>query len=61
MGLGQPLTAAVTDEQVGRLLAALETVERPADHRRLARSLDLMGDGPFHDRLQAQATGSAGG
>ena len=51
MGLGQPLTAQVTDEQIERVLTALETWLRPADQSRLARSLDLMGDGPYHDRL----------
>lgn len=51
MGLGQPLTGHVESEQVERLFAALESLPRREDQRRLARSLDLMGDGPFHDRL----------
>lgn len=51
MGLGHPLTGTVQPEQAGRLLAALEEVERPDDRRRLARSLDLVGDGPYHQRL----------
>ena len=55
MGLGHPLTGTVEAEQAERLLAALERVERPEDRRRLARSLDLMGDGPFHPRLAAVA------
>lgn len=53
MGLGHPLTGEVTPAQVERVFAALEGVERDADRRRLAHSLDLMGDGPCHDRLVA--------
>jgi dihydrodipicolinate synthase/N-acetylneuraminate lyase len=52
MGLGQPLTSQVSEEQIERVLVALETWLRPADQSRLARSLDLMGDGPYHERLQ---------
>jgi len=52
MGLGHPLTAAVTREHVERIFDALEAVPRAADLDRLVRSLDLMGDGPFHDRLR---------
>lgn len=51
MGLGHPLTGTIEPEQVERIFSALERVNRPADRRRLARSLDLMGDGPFHHRL----------
>jgi hypothetical protein len=51
MGLGQPLTGEVRGEQVERVFAALKGLPRPADRSRLARSLDLMGDGPFHARL----------
>lgn len=53
MGLGHPLTGEVTAEQAERVLAALEALPRADDRRRLARSLDLMGDGPFHGRLAA--------
>jgi dihydrodipicolinate synthase/N-acetylneuraminate lyase len=52
MGLGQPLLGEVTPPQVERVLAALRSLARPADRQRIARSLDLMGDGPFHDELQ---------
>lgn len=52
MGLGQPLTARVSDQQVERVFRALDNLPRHADRRRIARSLDLMGDGPFHDRLR---------
>ena len=55
MGLGQPLTGEVTDEQIERVLAALESLPRAEDKMRLARSLDLMGDGPYHGRLAATA------
>ena len=51
MGLGQPLTASVQDEQVQRVLTALRNLPRHSDRQRLARSLDLMQDGPFHDHL----------
>ncbi len=51
MGLGQPLTGTVSDDQVGRVFSALQQLPRAADRARLARSLDLLGDGPFHDRL----------
>lgn len=51
MGLGQPLTAAVTPAQVERVLVELDNLPRIADRQRLAHSLDLLGDGPFHERL----------
>jgi dihydrodipicolinate synthase/N-acetylneuraminate lyase len=51
MGLGQPLTGQVSPDQVERVMAALESVPRQEDRSRLARSLDLMGDGPLHERL----------
>jgi dihydrodipicolinate synthase/N-acetylneuraminate lyase len=53
MGLGQPLTAEVSEQQIERVLAALESLPRAADKQRLAASLDLLGDGPFHARLAA--------
>jgi dihydrodipicolinate synthase/N-acetylneuraminate lyase len=57
MGLGHPLTGEVRPEQTARVMAALTSVPRPADRRRLAQSLDLMGDGPFHHDL-AKLAGS---
>ncbi|HUE74795.1 MAG TPA: dihydrodipicolinate synthase family protein [Pirellulaceae bacterium] len=51
MGLGQPLAGTVTSEQVERVLSTLRTLPRAADRKRLARSLDLMEDGPFHAEL----------
>jgi hypothetical protein len=45
------LTGTVADQQVERVFRALGSIPRPADRHRLARSLDLMGDGPFHDEL----------
>jgi hypothetical protein len=51
MGLGHPLLGEVQPEQVERVMIALESVPRGEDRRRLAQSLDLMGDGPLHERL----------
>ena len=51
MGLGQPLIGQVSPEQVERVMAALESLARKEDRSRLAKSLDLMGDGPLHERL----------
>jgi dihydrodipicolinate synthase/N-acetylneuraminate lyase len=53
MGLGHPLTGTITEPQWQRLMAALRSLPRSADRVRLARSLDLMGDGPFHQELMA--------
>jgi len=55
MGLGHPLMARVTEAQVHKVLDELENLPRATDRQRLARSLDLMGDGPFHPRLSALA------
>jgi dihydrodipicolinate synthase/N-acetylneuraminate lyase len=55
MGLGHPLTGEVRPNQAEEILAALEALTRPDDRRRLAQSLDLMGDGPYHTRLKALA------
>lgn len=55
MGLGHPLVGTVDREQAQRVLVALDQVPRAADRHRLARSLDLMGDGPYHERLTALA------
>jgi dihydrodipicolinate synthase/N-acetylneuraminate lyase len=51
MGLGQPMTGTVAAPQVERVLAALRALPRAEDRWRLARSLDLMEDGPFHELL----------
>ena len=53
MGLGQPLTGEVSEAQIERVFAALESLPRTTDKQRLARSLDLLGDGPFHERLSS--------
>jgi len=53
MGLGHPLTGTVTGAQVERVFTVLEGLSRAADRERLARSLDLMEDGPCHGRLAA--------
>jgi len=52
MGLGHPFTGTVNDEQVERVFTALNGLPRKADKHRLAKSMDLMGDGPYHGRLQ---------
>lgn len=51
MGLGEPITASITEPQVERVFAALQRLHREADRQRMCKSLDLMGDGPFHQRL----------
>ena len=51
MGLGHPITATVDSHQVDLVLGALARLPREQDRSRLARSLDLMGDGPFHASL----------
>jgi dihydrodipicolinate synthase/N-acetylneuraminate lyase len=53
MGLGHPLTGEVTKSQYDRVLDALKNIPRPADRNRLARSLNLMNDGPFADLLSS--------
>ena len=53
MGLGHPICGEVTESQVARVLEALASLPRESDRERLARSLDLMGDGPLHDQLMA--------
>jgi dihydrodipicolinate synthase/N-acetylneuraminate lyase len=51
MGLGHPICGVVTEPQIERVLDALRNVPRNDDRDRLCRSLDLMEDGPCHDRL----------
>jgi dihydrodipicolinate synthase/N-acetylneuraminate lyase len=51
MGLGHPLTGKVIAAQFEPVLKALENLPRAADRQRLAQSLDLMGDSPFHHGL----------
>jgi dihydrodipicolinate synthase/N-acetylneuraminate lyase len=53
MGLGQPLTGTVTPQQFEPVLTAIAGLPRAADRSRLARSLDLMEDGPFHTGLRS--------
>jgi dihydrodipicolinate synthase/N-acetylneuraminate lyase len=57
MGLGHPLLSEVRPEQANRVLAALDSVPRSEDRRRLAASLDLMGDGPQHAHFRRIAAG----
>ena len=53
MGLGHPLTGEVTKDQYNRVLDALRKLPRADDRDRLARSLNLMDDGPFAQTLRA--------
>lgn len=53
MGLGHPLTDTVTQGQADRVLQALQQLPRPEDRQRMAASLDLLQDGPFHEQLVA--------
>lgn len=53
MGLGQPLTGEVRPDQIERVFEALASLPRLDDQSRLARSLDLMGNGPCHQRLRS--------
>lgn len=57
MGLGEPLLGAVSPETVTRVLQAVESLPRDSDRRRIAASLDLMGDGPCHDQLAVWSAG----
>lgn len=58
MGLGHPLTGRISDEEVERVFDALAHLSRHGDRQRIARSLDLMGDGPFHDQLRRFQNGN---
>jgi hypothetical protein len=53
MGLGQPLTGSVQYKQYDQVLKALAALGREADRDRLARSLNLMDDGPFQHGLKS--------
>ena len=53
MGLGQPLTDTVEPKQFDRVLMALSNLSRLSDRDRLARSLNLMDDGPFQHGLRS--------
>jgi hypothetical protein len=61
MGLGHPITGTVTEQQVERVFASLVSLSRPEDRQRLVESLDLMGDGPYHERLRAMSLTRPGG
>lgn len=61
MGLGQPLTGEVSGEQVGRIFSALSLLPRAEDRDRLARSLNLMGAGPFEEKLRRHYAESEAG
>lgn len=52
MGLGQPITREVTNEQIERVFTALDSLAPSKEKRMLLSSLRLMPDGPYHDRLK---------
>ena len=51
MGLGHPIKSEVSPEQTKRVIDALQQVPRASDRKRLAASINLMKDGPFHEVL----------
>lgn len=53
MGLGHPITGMVVPKQSDGVLMALANLPREADRDRLARSLNLVEDGPFKNDLQS--------
>jgi hypothetical protein len=53
MGLGQPITRDVTDQQIERVFKALEELPKSVEAVTLLRSLNLMQDGPYAERLTA--------
>ena len=57
MGLGQPITRDVSEEQIERVFAALEQLPAGEARVTLLRSFDLLSDGPNHDRLQSLSGG----
>ena len=54
MGLGHPLLDTITPTQIERVFLALQQLPRLADRKRLSRSLNLMQDGSYRDRLLAE-------
>ena len=55
MGLGHPISGQIDETQIERVFEALEKVERVEDRSRLAASLNLMGAGPYAERLNELA------
>ena len=51
MGLGHPLLGTISQQQIERVFSALEHLPRRADRKRLSKSLNLMQDGPYRERL----------
>lgn len=51
MGLGHPIDRAIPVKKVERLVIAIENLKNTGDRKRLAKSLNLMGDVPFAARL----------
>jgi hypothetical protein len=53
MGLGQPITRDVTEEQIERVFTALAGLPKSDETIMLIKSLNLMQDGPYYARLNA--------
>ena len=51
MGLGHPINRKNEKKNSDRLIVAIEGQKNTADRKRLAKSVNLMGDGPYADRL----------
>lgn len=51
MGLGHPITREITQEQIERVFAALETMPKSAGKGLLAASLKMMSNCPYEARL----------
>jgi len=51
MGLGHPLLKKNEKKNSDRLIVAIEGQKNAGDRKRLAKSVNMMGDGPYADRL----------
>lgn len=59
MGLGHPIAGTITAPQTAQVLQALHAIPRVADRQRMARSFNLMQDGPFAEEFQALAAANS--
>jgi len=51
MGLGHVINREIKKDDAERLIVAIEGQENAGDRERLAKSVNLMGEGPYADRL----------
>ena len=51
MGLGHPQFGTITDAQCERVFRAIESLPRAEDRQRISHSMNLVGGGPFTERL----------